>query len=332
MNAVVFNHAAPDSSATAILDIATPVPAATEVTIDVVAAGVNFLDVMARRGDPGYVSQWPFVPGVEVAGTVRGVGASVDGLVEGQLVAAFTGQGGLAEVAAADASLVAPVPGSLDPVVAVAAPAAVATAVLLVTEAARVRPGETILVQSASGGVGQAVAAVARRHGAGRVLGVVGSAGRVPDALAAGYDAVFVRGPGLADEVGTVDAILHTQGTQELDAALAMAAPGARIVLMGNASGAPLGPLPAAGRLYAGNVSIGGFSISGLARTAPQRVGAAIRLALELLADGTIELETDVHRGLAAAAAVHDRLARGGSSGKHVVLPQLLPGTAIPDS
>src|SRR4051812_24568346 len=121
MNAVVFSHAAPDSSATAILDVATPVPAATEVTIDVVAAGINFLDIMARRGDPGYVSRWPFVPGVEVAGTVRGVGASVEGLVEGQVVAAFTGQGGLADVAVADASLVAPVPGSLDPVVAVAA-------------------------------------------------------------------------------------------------------------------------------------------------------------------------------------------------------------------
>jgi NADPH2:quinone reductase len=332
MNAVVFRHAATDSSATAVLDVATPVPAATEVTIEVVAAGVNFLDVMARRGDPGYVPAWPFVPGVEVAGTVRDVGASVEGLAPGQLVVAFTGKGGLAEVAVADASLVAPVPGALDPLIAVAAPAAIATAVLLVTEAARVRPGESILVQSASGGVGQAVAAVARRSGAARVLGVVGSADRVPDALAAGYDAVFVRGAGLAEEVGHVDAILHTQGTQELDAALAMAAPGARIVLMGNASGAPLGPLPAAGRLFAGNVSIGGFSLSGLARTAPRRVGAAIRTALELLEDGTIELETDVHHGLAAAVGVHDRLARGGSSGKHVVVPQLLPGTAIPDS
>lgn len=334
MKAVVFSHAAPDSSATAILDVATPVPAAGEVTIDVVASGINFLDIMARRGDAGYVSQWPFVPGLEVAGSVRGVGAAVQGLVPGQFVAAFTGSGGLAEVAVTDAALVAPVPGALDPVVAVAAPAAIATAVLLVTEAARVRPGESVLVQSASSGVGQAVAAVARRYGASRVLGVVGSAERVPDALAAGYDAAFVRGPGLAEEVGRVDAILHTQGTQELDAALAMAAPGARIVLMGNASGTPLGPLPAAGRLFAGNVSIGGFSLSGLARTAPQRVGAAIRTALELLEDGTIALETDVHRGLACAATVHDRLARGGSTGKHVVVSerQLLPGTAIPDS
>ena len=156
------------------------------------------------------------------------------------------------------------------------------------------------------------------------MLGVVGSADRVPAALAAGYDAAFVRGAGLAEEAGRVDAILHTQGTQELDGALAMAAPGARIVLMGNASGAPLGPLPAAGRLFAGNVSIGGFRpFSGLARTAPLRVGAAIRRALELLEDGTIELETDVHHGLAAAAGVHDRLARGGSSGKHVVVPKL---------
>jgi NADPH2:quinone reductase len=325
MKAVVFSHAATDSSATAILDVATPVPAATEVTIDVIAAGVNFLDIMARRGDPGYVPAWPFVPGLEVAGSIRGVGASVEGLVPGQLVAAFTGSGGLAEVAVAEAALVAAVPGSLDLADASAAPAAIATAVLLVTEAARVRPGESILVQSASGGVGQAVAAVARRSGAERVLGVVGSAERVPDALAAGYDAAFVRDADLVEAVmedGGVDAILHTQGTQELDGALAMAAPGARIVLMGNASAAPLGPLPAAGRLFAGNVSIGGFSLSSLARTAPQRVGAAIRLALELLDDGTIELEANIHHGLAAAITVHDRLAGGGSTGKHVVMSE----------
>jgi NADPH2:quinone reductase len=114
---------------------------------------------------------------------------------------------------------------------------------------------------------------------------------------------------------GGADAILDTQGTRQLESALALATPGARIVLAGGA----LGALPAAGRLFAGNLSIGGFSISRLSWTAPHRVGAAIREALALLDGGAIVLAVEVHQGLTAAAEVHDLLARG-ASGKHVVL------------
>ena len=49
-------------------------PGPGEVTIDVAYAGINFMDVMARRGDPGYASGWPYVPGLEVSGSVRAVG------------------------------------------------------------------------------------------------------------------------------------------------------------------------------------------------------------------------------------------------------------------
>ena len=72
-----------------------------EVAIDVAYAGINFIDVMARRGDPGYASSWPYVPGLEVAGTVRAVGKGVTDRRVGERVAAFTAGGGLAEVAIA---------------------------------------------------------------------------------------------------------------------------------------------------------------------------------------------------------------------------------------
>jgi NADPH2:quinone reductase len=68
MRAVVFDRSAPDASATRIADVAVPQPVPGRVAIDVVAAGVNFIDVMARRGDPAYADGWPFVPGLEVAG------------------------------------------------------------------------------------------------------------------------------------------------------------------------------------------------------------------------------------------------------------------------
>jgi len=198
MRALLFDRPAPDAGATAVAELESPLPGPGEVAIDVRAAGVNFIDVMARRGDPGYATGWPFVPGLEVAGTVRALGAGVDGPAVGTPVAAFTGSGGLAEVAVLRAELVAVIPEGLSFEQAAAAPGTLTTASLLLN---RLRPGESVLVHSAAGGVGQALASLARLRGAGLLLGTVGGAGRVQAAEKAGYDVALVRGDGLVDAV-----------------------------------------------------------------------------------------------------------------------------------
>jgi NADPH:quinone reductase len=78
------------------------------VAIDVAYAGINFIDVMARRGDPGYADAWPYVPGLEVAGSIVSVGSGVHGLHAGNRVAAFTPGGDMAEVAIAAAGQIRP--------------------------------------------------------------------------------------------------------------------------------------------------------------------------------------------------------------------------------
>jgi NADPH2:quinone reductase len=105
MRALIFDRPAPDTAATRVSEWAIPQPGPGEVTIRVTHAGVNFKDVMARPGDPGYVTSWPFVPGLEVGGLVHNIGGEVSGLAPGQRVASLTGQGGLAEFAVADARL-----------------------------------------------------------------------------------------------------------------------------------------------------------------------------------------------------------------------------------
>jgi NADPH:quinone reductase-like Zn-dependent oxidoreductase len=72
---------------TEVREIEAPRPAPGEATIDVAYAGINFLDVMARRGD---AAAWPYGPGLEVSGTIRETGREVTGLAAGQRVAAFT--------------------------------------------------------------------------------------------------------------------------------------------------------------------------------------------------------------------------------------------------
>src|SRR6516165_7170243 len=146
MQALIFDGPAPDARASRVTELAVPEPAPGAVSIDVHYAGVNFKDVMARRGDPGYVPSWPFVPGLEVAGTVHELGAGVNGLQVGDRVTAFTDHGGLAEVAVAPADLTVRVPAGLDLERAAAAPGALTTAALLLSDFGHLRPGEVVLV------------------------------------------------------------------------------------------------------------------------------------------------------------------------------------------
>ncbi len=325
MRALVFAGPAPDTGTSRIDKVDVPIPGPGQVAIDVDYAGVNFKDVMARRGDPGYVTSWPFVPGLDVAGHVRELGVGVTTLKVGDRVAAYTGAGGLAEVAVADARLTLPVPAGLDLRRAAAAPGALVSAELLLQDAGHLRPGETLLVHGATGGVGRAVAQLARRSGAGLVLGTVGSHSRTAPPASIGYDAVLVRGPELTANIrertngNGVDLILDPQGTALLETDLQVAAPGARIVLFGNAGGASLTALPPAQQLFAANVGIVGFSLAALVAAAPSRVAEAVARVLEHLADGHLDLDVITVDGLENAPAAQQRLADGRSPGKQIV-------------
>jgi NADPH2:quinone reductase len=322
---VVFDGPAPDASATRVAEMEAPRPGPGRLTIDVQFAGINFKDVMARRGDPAYVKRWPYFPGVEVAGTVAVLGEGVRDFTPGQRVVAYMDDGGLAEVAVARAELTVPVPDGLDLASAAAAPGALTTAVLLLDRFGRFRPGDNLLVHSAAGAVGQALARLAGLGGVGRLLAVVGSEERAEAAEKAGYDKAFVRGPALAtavlDHTGGVglDLILDPQGTAMLDADLELATPGGRIVLFGNAGGGTLGQLPPAGRLYAGNVAIGGFSLAALSGSAPALLAGGLRRTIEHLAAGDLAPELTIVDGLDAVPAAQQALAESRSVGKQIV-------------
>lgn len=324
MRALTFEQPAADTSSTRVAEVALPEPGPGELTIDVKAAGINFIDVMARRGDPAYATSWPFVPGLEAAGTVRALGDGVAGPAVGTPVAAFTRSGGLADVVRVRAELAVPIPGGLPFEQAAVAPGTYTTAALLVRQSGRLRAGETLIMQSAAGGVGQAVAAWARRDGVKTLIGIVGSATRVAAAEKSGYDVVLTRGAELAERVRDltdgrgVDVVLDSQGTEQIESDLDMLAAGGRIVLFGNAGGAPLDDLPP-GRLFAGNASIGGFSMSAMSVRAPEIIGNALREVLELVARGELGLEFTAIDGLEAAADAQQALAEGRGAGKYVV-------------
>lgn len=325
MRALVMSEPFPGSDRTEVRTIPEPVPGATQVSIDVVGAGINFMDVMARRGDPGYVPAWPYTPGLEVSGTIRSLGSDVTGMAVGQRVAAFTRGGGLAEVAAAEASLVVPLPDGVPFSIAAAAPLMLSTALLLLTDVAHFRAGESVLMHSASGGIGSAVAQLVPALGGGLRIGTVGSADKVADAQRAGWDIALVRDDNLTEAVreaagGGVDVILDPSGTSLLDVDLELAAPGARIALFGNPGGAQPAPLPPLGALIGGNVALAGFSMSRLTATAPERAAAALRHVVELIAAGQLDIPVTEVASLADVPAAHQLLADGRGSGKYVAI------------
>nr|WP_106437662.1 zinc-binding dehydrogenase [Kitasatospora sp. SID7827] len=307
-----------------VLDVEPPRPGPGQVAIDVAYAGLNFVDVMARRGD-GYAATWPYRPGKEVAGTVRALGAGVTGLAVGTQVVAAVAGGGLAETAVADAALTVPVPDGVPLAAAAAAPLGLATALLLLTDAGRFTAGESVLVHSASGGVGTAVARLLPLLGGGRLLGTVGRPEKAEAARRQGYHAVHARGGDVREQLRAanggrgVDLVLDPLGTAALDLDLDLLAPGGRIVLFGNAGGGTPDPLPPLPRLLAANATLTGFSHGGLLAQAPARVADAVRRVLDLLAAGSLDAPVTVLPGLADVPAAHDLLAAGRGEGKYVV-------------
>jgi NADPH:quinone reductase-like Zn-dependent oxidoreductase len=189
--------------------------------VKVEAAGVSFAEVQMLKGRYFGQPKYPFVPGYDLVGEVEEVGGGVDGGLLGERVAALTQTGAWADRVALRAEDAAPVPANLDPAAAVAAVTNGVTAWQMLHRAATVKPGQTVLVHGASGGVGSLLVqlarlagaevvgtASARKHGHVRALGAVpvdyrneDVPGRVHGIAPEGVDAVFdhVGGPGLMD-------------------------------------------------------------------------------------------------------------------------------------
>jgi NADPH2:quinone reductase len=133
-----------------------PVPGPGEVLIEVRAAGVNFPDVLIVQGKYQFKPELPFAPGGEVAGIVRTVGPGVERFKAGDRVLATMISGGYAELAVAKERQVLRLPEGLEDKVASAFALTYGTSYHALKDRAALKPGETLLVLGAAGGVGLA--------------------------------------------------------------------------------------------------------------------------------------------------------------------------------
>lgn len=301
-----------------VVEAEVPEPGPGQVSLDVAYTGVNFADLKAR-GEGYRVPQLPFVPGLEASGRIRALGEGVTGLSVGQEVTALTEGGAYADVVLANAATVFPVPAGVGLRTAATLPTVLPTAYALVHAVGRLQPGETVLVQGAAGGVGTVVGQLAKAAGAGAVYGVVSGAAKAAYARGHGYDEVFVGEFTEAVREATggrgVDLALDPVGGETFRGSLASLAVFGRLVSFGNASSAPAWHVGQP-ELYPSGVSVGGFSILTLAKTAPGELRSLAERAFAKAVDGTVSLPVTAEFGLEEAAEAHRLMGTRTSTGK----------------
>ena len=303
-----------------------PAPGPGEVLIRVEAAGMNFSDVLRRRGDNYPVaSPLPFTPGSEVAGTVAALGPGVKGIELGSLVYAAPRGGGYAQYVVAPAAAVIPIPSGIDAAQATTLVIQGLTASFALREAGRLSAGESVLVEAAAGGVGSFAVQLAKLSGAGLVIGAAGSETKRTKALALGADhAVDYTAPGWIQEVRAltdgrgVDIVLEMTGGDMVGQALDTLADFGRMVVYGQASGETALVDPQ--RLTVPNQSLAGFYIGAYLKR-PELVRQTLAEIVDHVIAGRLTLEVGAVLPLSRAVEAHRLLEGRQSTGKLVLAP-----------
>jgi NADPH2:quinone reductase len=213
-----------------LVDLPKPDPGDGEVLIEVSRAGLNFADTHQRENS--YLARYelPLVIGGEVAGTTP----------DGTRVIALVGQGGYAEYAVAHESAVFPIPDGLDDGTALALLIQGLTAWHLFRTSAKLAAGESAVVVSAAGGVGNLAVQLAKPFGAGRVIATASTEEKRAKALELGADAAVntaaedLKGALIEANGGRpVDVVLEMAGGRVFDQCAEALAPFGRIVAYG---------------------------------------------------------------------------------------------------
>ena len=255
----------PESALTVSADLPDPLPSHfmtpdQGVVVEVEAAGVSFPEVLQTRGEYQVKPELPFVPGSEVAGTVREASDGA-GFEPGDRVAAFCMLGGFAELAAAPPHFTFRLPEGLDAAQGAGLILNYHTALFALKLRGRLSEGETVLVHGGAGGVGTASIQVANGLGA-RTIAVVSSDEKEQVARQAGGDEVVRSDGAWKDEVkelsggGGVDVVLDPVGGDRFTDSLRSLGEGGRLVVVGFTGGSI--PEVKVNRLLLNNVDVVG--------------------------------------------------------------------------
>ncbi|XP_075887446.1 quinone oxidoreductase [Nelusetta ayraudi] len=230
-------------------DVAVPEPGHRQVLIRVHACGVNPVETYIRAGTYARKPTLPYTPGGDVAGMVETVGEGVTSVKAGDRVfTTATVSGGYAEFAVAADDCVHKLPNALDFTQGAALGIPYFTAYRALVHKAHVKPGETILIHGASGGVGVAACQLSRALGL-RVLGTAGTAEGLKLVLNNGAHQAFNhREAGYMDKImeatqgNGADVIVEMLANANLSKDLQMLSYGGRVAIVGSRAPVEINP------------------------------------------------------------------------------------------
>ena len=304
-----------------LVDLPDPEPGAGDLLVEVAATAVNRADVLQRRGMYPPPPGAPDTLGLELAGTVVGMGAGVTGWSIGDEVCAVVGGGGYASLAVVPASTAMPLPPGLDVVTAAAVPEVFATAYDNVFLRAGLRGGQAVLLHGGSSGVGTAGIQLAKRAGA-VVAVTVGTEEKAAACRDLGADLAvnYRETDSFADAVRKglgrgVDVVLDIIGGPYLKENLKVLKPEGRLVVIGLMGGAKAEVN--LGVLLAKRLSVMGSTLR--ARPVAGKAALAERLVADVwpgFADGTLRPVVSSTYPLERVAEAHAELEASGHIGK----------------
>ena len=299
-----------------LVELPDPTPGPGEVLLDVTAIGINYADT--HQTENSYLSQQtlPLIPGLEVVGTF-----------EGKRYLASASSGGYAEKAAAHKALLAPIPDAVSDEQAVCMLVQGTTAWHILKTVGHVKPGESVVIHAAAGGVGTIAIQLAKMWGA-KVIAVTSSKDKSELATKLGADVVVdalsqnLAADMLAANGGKpVDLVLEMVGGKTLDASLEVLAPFGRLITYGNASRTAAKDINP-GSLMGGTKTITGFWLAHCFGN-KALLNDVIEELFALVLSGKLKPIVGATFGLSQARQAHEAMLARQSTGKITLDPAL---------
>ena len=298
-----------------VTEVPDPEPAAGEVVVEVTRAGINFADTHVTRNDYLANQELPLIPGGEVAGRTA----------DGTRVAALMASGGYAQKVAVNEGFLVPIPDQVSDEEAAALLLQGLTARSILRISARLAEGESVVVHAAAGGTGSLAVQLAKRMGAGRVIGLASSEDKRELARRLGADvAVDSRADDLeaailaANEGAPVDVVLEMTGGESFEASLRALAPFGRLVTYGLASREPVAVRNV--DLMRSSRSVAGFWLMHLF-SRPQELREGIAELLGAVAARELEVVIGDTYPLSEVRRAHEDIAARRTHGKLLLDP-----------
>lgn len=319
MKAIRVNaYGGPENLVLENMDVPKPGPGQARVRLH--AIGLNFIDIYQRRGT--YPVPLPYTPGLEGAGVVEDVGDGVTDVKPGERVA-YTGQpGAYAELSLVKADSLIPLPPDVTFEQGAAFPLQGMTAHYLINEYRSIKPGDTILIHAAAGGMGLLLVQWAKHLGA-RVIGTVSTEEKAAAAKEAGANETIIytkqdfveQVKKLTDGRGA-ELIIDGVGKTTFAGNLEAAAVRGTVVIFGSASGPadPIGP----NSLQAKSITVCGGALWNYLLTRKELLTRATDV-LNGMKEGWLKLRVDNLLSLPDAAQAHKMLETRETIGKVVL-------------